>query len=136
MIAVHKDKLKIFAVDSKAKARRTYYPDTGIDLRHYGQYSAIQKHNNLDVYLFFVDEHEKRIYGNYLTILDKKREVQHLGKWEEYPKITRSIIYFPLVAMIDIAVIPDESVEALKSLSRRNYTYDATGRQSEMEMAA
>lgn len=129
MLAIHREKLKIFAVECKCKARRTYYPDTGIDLRHYGIYSAIQKHNDVDVYLFFIDEYLKKIYGNYLSVLDRKRIIEHEGRKIEYPKIEPSKIYFPLSAMVDIATIPENKADFYKSLSRRSYTYEPDSEQ-------
>lgn len=129
MLAMHKEKLKLFAVECKCKAKRTFYPDTGIDLRHYGIYSAIQKHNGVDVYLFFIDEYLKKIYGNYLSILDRKRIIEHEGRKIEYPKIEPSKIYFPLSAMVDIAILPEEKSDFYKSLSKRSYTYEINNEQ-------
>jgi hypothetical protein len=132
ILAMHNEKLKLFAVECKCKARRTLYPDTGIDHRHYGVYSAIQKHNGVDVYLFFIDEYMKKIYGNYLSVLDRKRIIEHNGKKIEYPKIEPRQIYFPLSAMVDIAVIPDEKADFYKSLSRRSYTYERNNGQADL----
>lgn len=121
---LHRSKLKLFGFDIKAKARRTHYPDTGIDLRHYGSYKFIEQHNGIQVYLFFVDEYIKKMYGNWLSVLEHERCVQHQDELLAYPRRERNIIYFPLEAMVDICKISDESAGALQLASTRRYAYE------------
>ena len=76
-IMARADKKEIFIAEVKTKARRIYYPDTGIDIRHYDSYKYIQDKYNIDVFIYFVDEYLKTIYGNFLRILDKERVMKN-----------------------------------------------------------
>lgn len=123
------DKKKIFVAECKGKARRTYYPDTGINEKHYLDYIGVREAHNIDVWLFFVDEYVKKIYGNLLSELDKPREIEHKGKTLKYPLVQPDykgtvIRYFPLVAMVDIFDLNDDQSGELKQLSTRNYEYE------------
>lgn len=117
------DKKRIFVAEIKTKPARVYYPDTGIDIRHYRDYDNIQKTHNLEVFLFFVDQDRKSIYGNKLSRLMEQREVQHSGKILLYPIQDRGIIYFPLVSMIMVGKLTDAQSETLEELSTRNKAY-------------
>lgn len=119
---VHGQKFTVCAADVKTKPRREAYPDTGINMHHYGVYCHIKNINNIRVFLFFVDETAKKIYGNWLDIIEKRREVIHNGKRLTYPMQMGGQIYFPLSAMIEIADISDESVDALKAMRNSRFT--------------
>jgi len=122
------DKRTLFIAEVKTKSRRTYYPDTGIDYRHYEQYKYIQTKYNIRIRLFFVDEHQKQIYGNYLDELEKEITIIHNNREIKYPlidiKSKSPIIYFPLVYMKKIKDINDIESDMLKDLSTRNYKYE------------
>lgn len=122
-LCASRDKKTIFIADSKAKPARTYYPDTGIDTRHYRDYMAIQRRHNLHVFIFFVDEDAGKVYGNFLHELDKHREIVHNGRTLNYPLVSKGIRYFPLVAMREIGEIPQKEVVKLRQLSTRNGAY-------------
>lgn len=119
-----RDKKTIFVAEVKAKPARIYYPDTGIDIRHYDEYSFITEKYNLDVYIFFVDEDRKEIYGNILSTLIKPRTILHLGRKIDYPLKYKGIIYFPLEAMKKIADLTDQEANDLANLSGRNSIYE------------
>ena len=106
---------EIFIAEIKSKPHRIYYPDTGINKNHFLKYKFIQDKYSIDVFLFFVDEISKSIYGNWLSKLIKPRK--------DYPLEQNGIIYFPLDIMLQIAKLEDKQVEELKSLSDRNYDY-------------
>jgi hypothetical protein len=110
------DKSSIYVADVKAKARRNKYPDTGIDMRHFDKYKQISEKHNMRVFLFFVDELEGRIYGQFLDILASRDK--------NYPRAEGSIIYFLLEKMEHIAYLTPEQISQLKTLSRRNYDYN------------
>lgn len=118
------DKKTIFIAEVKSKARRTYYPDTGINTSHLADYQHIQEKHSIKVYLFFVDEDEKRIYGGWLNDLLTPRTVSHQLKTISYPLQQGRVMYFPLEAMTDICPLDDESANELKKLSTRNYSYN------------
>jgi len=124
------DKKSLAIVDVKTKARRTYYPDTGIDNRHLKDYLFISNQHNLRVFLFFVDEFEKRIYGNYLDVLMEPRVINHNGKQINYPLNYHEITYFPLESMKNVSSLTDKESSDLKQLSQRSYDYQRTDKRS------
>lgn len=118
-----KDKKQAIIVETKSKAARKYYPDTGINVKHYREYKFISKKHRLPVFIFFVDENVGKIYGNWLSILEKEEIIIHNGKTLIYPLVDRGIIYFPLEKMRFIAMLDLETIEKLKYHSTRNYKY-------------
>lgn len=130
---VHGQKFTVCAADVKTKPKREAYPDTGINMNHYGTYCYIKNINNIRVFLFFVDENTKEIYGNWLDILEHKREVIHKGKRLIYPMQMGNQMYFPLSAMIKIADISDESVEELKAMRNSKFTATLNTAQNAMD---
>ena len=117
------DKKYIYIAESKGKARRTYYPDSGIDIKNYEEYCYIENNFNIQTYIYFVDEDNKKIYGNFLYQLRMPRPILYNGKWLEYPIRQKGIIYFPIDSMEIICSINDEAANKLKRLSSRNYPY-------------
>lgn len=107
--------VEVFFADAKGKARRTYKPDTGINVSHYNKYIELREKTKSQVFLFFIDETPgiESIYGNWLFIL------------KDHGKINDNIIYFPLSEMRHICLIPDEIAEDLREKSKptRNYPY-------------
>jgi hypothetical protein len=118
-----KDKKQMIIAESKAKARRKYYYDTGINYKHYKGYQAISKKHNLPVFLFFIDEYQGNIYGNFLERLSQEIIYTYNGKIKKYPCIENNIIYFCLTNMMNICDLTDKEVEFLKNNSTRNYSY-------------
>jgi len=57
----------------KSKARRNYYPDTGVDVRHYDDYMHIKETYTIPVFIYFVDEMLKLIYGGEIGWLTQPR---------------------------------------------------------------
>jgi hypothetical protein len=117
------DKRNIFIVEVKTKARRTYYPDTGVDIRHYMGYRHVKATYNIPVYLIFVDEMLGKVYGGELAHLESPLSIAHRGKMLNYPLKQRGIIYFPLAHMKDISELTKETMEDLRALSSRRYEY-------------
>lgn len=123
-LCASKDKKHIFIAEIKTKPARTYYPDTGINVGHYKDYLNIQNKYGIDVFLFFVDQDKKRIYGNKLAELVKRIEVFHNNKKLIYPLEQCGIIYFPLKLMIDIWQLDSDECLKLNELSERNIKYE------------
>lgn len=117
------DKKRLYVVDAKSKARRTYYPDTGINLSHYEDYMHIKTTYGIPIYLFFVDEHLAYIYGGELDHLSAPRKIDYRGKILIYPIRQGKIIYFPLRCMKFFCPLDEQSANNLKSISVRNYEY-------------
>ena len=111
-----KDKRHFIIAECKAKAKRTKYDDTGIDIRHHEEYKRAMRKHHIPVFIFFVDEWLAEIYGNFLSELEEDDP--------PYPMKQNGIIYFPMRAMKrNIAKLTPEQVEFLKQNSRRNYEY-------------
>jgi hypothetical protein len=124
------NKKEIFIAECKTKARRDYYPDTGIDKRHYDDYKFIADKHNLRIFIFFIDEKLGKIYGNFMDELEKERDIVYHAFPLRYPKIESyksgvTIIYFPMAAMISIGDLRPDQVQKLKELSTRNPVYKA-----------
>jgi len=117
------DGSSLYIVEVKTKARRTYYPDTGINISSYEKYISISLKYGIKVFLCFVDEAEKRCYGNWIHILSETTEVDHNEKLLKYPLKDNGIIYFPLCAMKDIFFINNNTINELLEKSSRNYKY-------------
>jgi len=115
-LAVKDKKLAIIA-EVKTKARMNKYEATGFNVNHYEEYKFISQKHNLPIFIFFVDEHLKSIYGNWLTELEKEIDGFPL-------KINDGkIILFSLKNMREVAKISNEQCEELKINSTRNYEY-------------
>lgn len=119
------DKKTIFVADIKTKAQRERYADTGIDLAHYGDYKHIELKYGLRVFIFFVDEKVRQIYGNWLSLLEAPVELEsRAGRAVSYPLKQGSIIYFPLANMQPISDVTLEKARELMALSTRSYDYE------------
>lgn len=123
-LVASRDKKTIFIADAKTKPARVYYPDTGINVRHYQEYKFIQDKYNIDVYLFFVDEDRKEIYGNLLSVLDQETTITHMMVPRTYPREEKGIRYFPLVKMEHVVTIESAVAALIKKLSGRKDDYD------------
>lgn len=120
-----KDKKTVMIAEVKTKARRNNYYDTGINLSHYEEYKYIYDTYKIPVFIFFVDEMEKTIYGNYLDILEKPYNFIARDNYRScnYPLIQGNIIYFNLDKMKVLCELENNVSEQLKNLSTRNYKY-------------
>lgn len=116
-LIVTPDKKKIGVGEIKTKPKRRCYPDTGIDLRHYNDYISVQNNYNIEVYIFFVDEESKTIYGNTLNKLLAPREVFIRGQHFIYPLTQYGIIYFHIDNTIVIATISDKDASEISKLT-------------------
>ncbi len=119
-----KDKRRCIAIDVKAKARRTAFPDTGINQRHFEVYQQFSLRHLMPFWLFFVDESMLEIYGNTLDELEKPRTVA--GR--KYPMVSKTafgvdIRYWPLEAMIKIDNLNCSQTIDLMQMSQRSYEY-------------
>ncbi len=110
------DKKKMVIVDAKAKPRLNvrkfgeYW--TGINKKHYDEYSFLQTKYNVPVHLYFIDELEERVYGNSLNELELSSRIEHFK--------TETIV-FKLSDMIHVAFLTEEQTKELKRLSSSNY---------------
>ena len=76
------------------------------------------------MFIFFIDEMLKKIYGNFINKLTQEKSINH----KKYPSIEtartgKKIIYFPIENMIDVSELTEEQVEFLRNYSTRSYEY-------------
>ena len=118
-----KDKKIFLIAEVKSKARFNKYEATGIDLRHFNEYKFIYENQNIDILLFFVDEHpkEERIYCQKLSILMEEKIVDNV----QYPNtiISKGKIIFSLSDMLTVCQLTPEQLSELKKYSSRTYEY-------------
>lgn len=113
---------KGFLLEIKTKPRRIYHPDTGIDIKKYWQYKDCET-NGMKIFIIFVDELTKSIYGNYLQILDKN----------SVRDIKDKKIYFQLSDMKTFRNLTDDEVKRIKEHSTINKKYIITDNEKEKE---
>lgn len=123
-----KDKKVCMIAEVKAKSKRKYYPDTGINYKHYQDYKLMMENHGLDTFLFFVDEEVGKIYGNYLSKLEKPDCYSFNGQEISYPKIEKNsygkkIIYFHIELMVKIADLNEEEVAILSERTTKKECY-------------
>lgn len=118
-----KDKEILMIAEVKAKAKRKYFPDTGIDFRHYKEYKNIMKKHNLEVILFFVDEEMGKIYGGKLSEIEVINNFKVKNKDVTYPKIEKNIIYFHIEKMKEYADLKRADVLNLEALTTKKQAY-------------
>jgi hypothetical protein len=124
---------RVYIVECKAKASRNYYPDTGIDEKHYNTYKALSDALGVDVILIFVDEKQGSVYGNRLSVLDTPRWIEHEGRVIRYPLTEQytngvRIRYFPICAMLHLFNLAPTTQRRLITLSNRSYDYHSEGK--------
>ena len=119
-----KDKKVFIIAEVKSKARMNKYRATGINTSHLKDYLHVMEQQQLDVVLFFVDEHpqERRVYCQKLSVL----LTETIEGGIKYPnfEIARGIVLFPLSKMVEVKKIDKEQALQLASLSTRNYEYE------------
>jgi len=118
-----KNKQILLIAEVKTKAKRKYYPDTGIEYKHYKEYKNIMKKHNLEVMLFFVDEEMKSIYGGKLSDLDIPQSFTFKNKEITYPKVELGIIYFHIDVMEKYSDIDEIYYQELSELSNKKSDY-------------
>lgn len=108
-----KDK-RVIALDAKTKKRRARYCDTGFNHSNYLHYLELNQKYGIKSYLYFVDDFEGCIYGQWLDKLS-------VGK------IENGIIYWHLKEMEQpIRWLTPEEIQELKENStpcKYDYTY-------------
>jgi len=123
-IALEWETYDIIAVEIKAKAARTWYPDTGFDVAQLERLRRAREKYSKDPLCIFVDEAIGKVYGNFLSILERSRVLKIRGVEAEYPVVENGIVYFPLVAMRELGDILKDELTELRELSTRNTAYE------------
>ena len=131
--------------DTKSKPARVKYRDTGIDMRHRDEYLEMSKRLTVECLLVFVDEDAGRVYGDFLSVLERHRRVD-IGKeyktrvldyprteWTRYSDRIEEIRYYPLIAMRDLGQLTEQQCADLRSLSTRATNYRAVAEQQKQQ---
>jgi len=122
-----KQKKTAIAVDIKAKSRMNKFPCTGVNQGHFEEYKRFGDRHQMPFWIVFVDEGQKRIYGNTIEELEKPRAEDGVSyPWVMTTKWGKTLRLWPLSAMVQIADISDEDAESLIALSQRSYGYEAS----------
>jgi len=114
-----KDKKEIILIEVKTKPKLNYYDGTGFDFRSYNQYKILSHKHNMRVFIFFVDEMLGKIYGNFLSELEKPI----IYKKKNYPFFLNKIIIFPLCYMKLVKILNENEILEIKKYNTRNYEY-------------
>ena len=56
----------VICIEAKAKKRMAYFEETGFNYDSYLHYLEVQEKHSIPTYIFFIDEFEKCIYGQWL----------------------------------------------------------------------
>ena len=111
--AHHGNNKNVIALEAKTKKRMAKMCKTGFNYDNYLHYKEIEEKHNIPTYIFFVDDFEECIYGQWL---DKLGEGQ----------IIKNVIVWPLEKMNKIRDLLKEEIEELKKNSAKdNYDYTA-----------
>jgi len=112
-------KNEIFAVEVKTYPARVMYPDTGFSIKHYETYLQRNSKNKLRVFVFFVDEDRKEIYGNWLDVIDRP-----VFGCPGYPKKQGEQIYFHLSRMEFLCKLTEDQTKKIRKFSTRSSQYE------------
>lgn len=123
-LAIQNKRLAI-AAEVKTKALMNKYKATGFNLSTWKDYIEFSVKHRMQIFVFFVDEHRKQVYGNWLSKLEQQCEIDGIT----YPfnlacRNGRIIRLYPYEKMKHIAYISENESEQLKELSTRNYDYE------------
>jgi hypothetical protein len=123
-----KDKSCCVALDIKAKARMNNLLATGVNQSSYDTYKEFSHRHNMPFWIVFVDEMEKRIYGNTIDELDKDYEDLQSNYPAKYPRkiqtrFGKQIVLWHLGQMKHISELPDDDAIRLMEMSKRSYDY-------------
>lgn len=103
---------KVFYFDVKTKARMNKCNCTGFNLKHYKTYIKVKEENNIDFYVYFVDDKNGKVH---------KADLKKLENTQQYA--TRSILYWDIEKMDYLFTITKDKIKLLSSFDKRNYDY-------------
>lgn len=114
-----KDTIKIAEVKAKARMDNMH---TGINLSNYKEYITVLDKYKMDTFIFFVDEKEKRVYGNYISTLRTEVVVDNVKfpYLRKLQKDKKDVMFFHVATMKDVVRLTEEEVSELKEYTRRS----------------
>jgi len=129
--AHHGQKKHVIAVDAKAKKRMATKEKTGFNHNCYLHYKELEEKHNMRTYVYFVDDFEECVYGQWLSKLSEGEVITN--KYDSY----KTVIVWPLSEMDLIRWLSEEEVVELKKHSQKdNYDYSRVERHFKKEEVA
>ena len=104
---------RIMCCEVKTKRRMAMYARTGFNISSYEQYLEIYKKHNIDTFIFFVDDFEKCIYGQWLSVLGEGIIINGYSK----------VIVWELSTMKKIIDLTNEQVFDITKFTKEVYDY-------------
>lgn len=118
MLGASLDKNTIFIAEVKTKARLYKYNGTGFNLKHFNIYKSIVSKYNIPLFIFFVDDVLKAIYGERLDVICRKIK----DKYATYPMLLNSsLIIFSLENMKILKRLSTEDIKKIRLYSKTDY---------------
>lgn len=108
-------KKTLICCEVKSKRRMAYYPETGFNVSNYKHYIEIMDNYNIDTFVFFVDDFEECIYGQWLSKLGEGT-------------IRRNVITWGLSLMKKISNLNEAEIYELRKFTSENYDYSSVKR--------
>ena len=104
---------KIMCCEVKTKRRMARYARTGCDISSHEQYLEIYKKHNIDTFIFFVDDFEECIYGQWLSVLGEGIIINRYSK----------VIVWELSTMKKIIELTNDQVSEINKFTKEVYDY-------------
>jgi len=105
---------KIICIEAKAKKRMAKYYETGFNYNAYLHYKEIQEKHHIDTFVYFIDDFEECIYGQWLN---------NLGEGRTIPGKTGIVIVWDLCKMQLFRKLTNEELIELSQYTK-NGSYD------------
>jgi len=104
----------VICCEVKTKKRMAKYPETGFNVSAYEHYNEMLIKHNIRTFVFFVDDFEECIYGNWLD---------ELGEGTKRGGGRDSVIVFQLNKMKKITQLSNEVVAEISKHTTEKYDY-------------
>ena len=102
----------IYGADAKCKRRMYDKPSTGIPYKNYLKYRELLEKNKIDVFLFFVDDFEGAIYGQWIS---KLGDPQELGRFD--------VVFWNLDQMQFIRWLSNDEIDKISLLTESKHSF-------------
>jgi hypothetical protein len=100
----------VICCEVKTKARMAWKCKTGFNISCYNHYNELKIKHNINTFIFFVDDFEKCVYGQWLHLLNN-------------PEYIKDSIVWPLNQMKLIRKLNEYEINEILIYSQRKYDY-------------
>lgn len=107
---------RVICCEVKAKRRMARFPLTGFNVSNYTHYKEMYEKHKIDTFVFFVDDFEGWVYGQWLNILGEGKII----------KGRQDVIVWPLSSMKKIKQIDADILKDLSKYTTEKYDYSNT----------